>query len=84
MSMFGDSISWTAQQKNQIAIANAFLGHLKVNAANKPLVQRWGDQWAYVPEHEAMATELYMHLATFVVHGYIIPGGRVHQGGVGP
>ena len=41
-------------------------------------------QWAYVPEHEAMATELYMHLATFVVHGYIIPGGRVHQGGVGP
>ena len=80
MSIFGDSISWTAQQKNQLSIANSFLQHLKNDAGNKPLVQRWGEQWAFVPEHEAMATELYMHLATYLVHVYVIPAGRVHAG----
>ena len=66
----GDSPSWCQSQANQVRVGNMFLAHTA--STSKELSAKWGLKWEEIPEEHACTTELFGHLASYLISVYRI------------
>ena len=80
MTAGGASANWAACKVTHMKQGDKFLAHIADTDAE--LSARWGTNWAQVPEAEARSTEIYGHLATYLVEYEIGSKDRGSGGGL--